>query len=58
MKNVDKKVWTKEELKASGIRYIPYDDENEIIKKAEKLYGNVGEKERKSAGEFKKCWRD
>jgi len=57
MKNVDKKVWTKKELEASGIKHVPYKHEKEILEKAEKLYGNVGEEERKSAGEFTKCWR-
>ena len=44
---VDKKVWTKDELKELGIEYRYYDHEADVFQKGYRLYGQTDDEERK-----------
>ena len=44
---INKKVWSKEEVKALGIEYKYYDNEAEVFKHAFSLYGDTSDYERR-----------
>ena len=43
---VEKKVWTKEEVKALGIEHRYYDNEEEVFKRGFALYGDASDEDR------------